>query len=55
MTLMKLMDADLNFHHRSTQINTDQCWVTMIEIPSEDEKNSGMQYSLAKPQSIFCR
>src|SRR5947209_16279149 len=39
MTLMKLMDADSKFHHRSTQINTDHCWGTMPEIPSHDEKN----------------
>src|SRR5947209_18901547 len=39
MTLMTLMDADSKFHHRSTQINTDHCWITMLEIPSHDEKN----------------
>ena len=38
MTLMKLMDTDSKFHHRSTQINTDHCWVTMLEIPSYNGK-----------------
>ncbi|PYP91625.1 MAG: hypothetical protein DMG65_07270 [Candidatus Angelobacter sp. Gp1-AA117] len=33
------MNADSKFHHRSTQINTDYCWVTMLEVPSHDEKN----------------
>src|SRR5947209_18296021 len=39
MRLMRLMNADSKFHHRSTQINTDHCWVMMLEIPSHDEKN----------------